>query len=260
MCAVSYLNTSPLVWGLQHTALGEQVRLEFALPSECADRVRAGQADIGILPVIEIERQGLEWLRGSGIACRGPVRSILLISKVPFHRIQTLAADIGSRTSVMLCRILLAERYSSEPTVVAMRADLEAMLAQADAALIIGDPALLLDPVALSREYAVLDLGEEWTSYTGETMIFALWSGAKSRGYDRYEQMFLDSCRYGYLHLEDVLQAECPPRGISIELGRQYLTRHVALELNDRDYEGMRLYLQYARQLANLKVTSISGN
>src|SRR5438067_707462 len=82
-----------------------------ALSSECADRLASGEAEIGILPVVEMARQKLDFFRGSGIASFGPVRSILLISKVPFGEIRTLATDSGSRTSVMLARVILAEKF-----------------------------------------------------------------------------------------------------------------------------------------------------
>ena len=114
MCAVSYLNTVPLVWGLLHSP-DEELRatfdVPFALPSVCADQLRSGEADIGIVPVIEMARQKLDYFPATGIACHGPVRSILLISKVPFREIRTLATDSGSRTSVMLSRVILAEKY-----------------------------------------------------------------------------------------------------------------------------------------------------
>src|SRR5271169_2314918 len=86
--------------------------LRFALPSECADQIASGEADIGIVPVIEMARQKLDYFPGTGIACHGPVRSILLVSKVPFREIRTLATDSGSRTSVMLARIILAEKFA----------------------------------------------------------------------------------------------------------------------------------------------------
>lgn len=253
--AVSYLNTTPLIWGLQHTQPGGSIRLEFALPSECADHVRDGVADVGILPVIEIDRQGLDWLPGVGICCRGPVRSILLVSRTPLSKVSSLAADIGSRTSVTLARIILAERYGVEPGVFSHRAELAGMLQQADAALIIGDPALRLDPVQLRRDYEVLDLGEEWVKLTGLPMIFALWSGRPDRLDRSWEALFADSCRYGLAHLDEIVAHECPPRNIPEALGREYLTSHIAFELNERDYEGMRTYLQTARQLANLEVS-----
>ena len=106
----------------------------------------AGQADIGILPVIEMARQKLDYFPGTGIACHGPVRTILLMSKVPYAQIKTLAVDTGSRTSVMLSRVILAERFGATPEVFPHVADMESMLRKADAALIIGDPALHIDP------------------------------------------------------------------------------------------------------------------
>ena len=112
MCAVSYQNTVPLVWGLLHKPELQPVfDLRFAVPSRCADELRSGEADLGIVPVIEMARQKLAYFPELGISSMGPVRSILLISKVPFREIQTLATDSGSRTSVMLSRIILAEKF-----------------------------------------------------------------------------------------------------------------------------------------------------
>src|ERR1043165_6131776 len=87
--------------------------LIFRLPSECADDLASGAADIGIVPSFELTRQNLKILRGAGIACRGAVRSILLISKKPAAQIATLAADSSSRTSVELARVILEDRKST---------------------------------------------------------------------------------------------------------------------------------------------------
>src|SRR5579863_2832842 len=139
VCAVSYLNTAPLVWGMLHGRQRGAFDLEFRLPSECADRLADGRTEVGLVPVMEMARQGLEALPGVGIACRGAVRSILLISKAPFGRIRTLAADSGSRTSVELARIVLERRYGARPEVRKESPDWEAMLKDNDAALVIGD-------------------------------------------------------------------------------------------------------------------------
>jgi chorismate dehydratase len=247
VCAVSYLNTVPLVWGMLHSPdplLREAFDLRFALPSDCAAQLASGEADIGIIPVIEMARQKLEYFRGAGIACHGPVRSILLISKVPMSRIKTLAVDAASRTSVMLARVILAEKFGVEPRLIARPADLAAMLGEADAALIIGDPALRLDPATLPFE--TLDLGGEWTSITGLPMVFAVWSGRKEVIQDRYARVFLESCRYGIQHAADIARIEGPARGVSEELALSYVTRHIVYELGERDYQGLDLYLKMA--------------
>ncbi len=44
---VQYLNTAPLVWGMLHGDQRDVFDLRFALPSECADQLASGEADIG---------------------------------------------------------------------------------------------------------------------------------------------------------------------------------------------------------------------
>ena len=148
MCAVSYLNTVPLVWGMLHGPQQGLFDLIFRVPAECADLVAAGEADIGIVPSFELTRLDLAIVPGVGIASRGAVRSILLVSRCPAGEIRRLAADISSRSSVALARILLQHKFGASPLLVSLPPDLNAMLQEADAALIIGDPALRLDPAA----------------------------------------------------------------------------------------------------------------
>ena len=256
MCAGSYLNTVPLVWGLQHSpdpALRDTFDLRFALPSACADQLASGQADIGIVPVIEMARQGLDYFPGTGIACHGPVRSILLISKVPFKEIRTLATDSGSRTSAMLSQVILAEKFGVRPRVFSHPADLAEMLEQADAALLIGDAALRVDPAALPFE--TLDLGAEWIAMTGLPMVFAVWAGRKEVVREPYGQIFLESCRYGLTHMDDIVAAEAPARQFSPDVVRRYLTHHIVFELGEKDYEGMRLYIQHALRLDKVMIS-----
>jgi len=247
VCAVSYLNTVPLVWGIEHGAQRDIFEMSYALPSECADQLASGDADIGIVPVIEIARQKLDYFRSTGIACRGAVRSILLVSKVPVREIKTLATDTGSRTSVMLSRIILAEKYGVSPKLISRRAELAPMLGEADAGLVIGDPALHIDPAALPFE--TLDLGLEWTQLTGLPMVFALWAGRKEVMQPVYEQAFLDSSREGLAHMDEIVRDQSLIRGIPPPLAREYLTRHIVFELNDRDHQGLNLYLKHAAAL-----------
>ena len=171
------------------------VDLSFRIPSECANEVASGAADIGIIPSVELNRHDYGRVRGLGIASRGAVRSILLISSKPFREIQTLAGDISSRTSVALARIILGRKYGTEPRVVPHAPDLSRMLTVADAALIIGDPALHLDPQSLGER--VLDLGAEWTDMTGLPMVFAVWAGRKEAITPEVEAIFQASYGLG---------------------------------------------------------------
>jgi predicted solute-binding protein len=207
----------------------------------------AGIADIGILPVIEMARQGLDYFPGTGIACEGPVRTILLVSKVPWQQVRTLATDSGSRTSVMLSQVILAEKFGVRPQMISRPPVLPTMLAEADAALVIGDAAFAVDPDTIP--YACLDLGAEWVNMTGLPMVFAVWSARKELIQPRYGQAFVDSCRYGLAHMDEIVKSEAPVRQITEAMVRRYLTQHIVFELSDRHYQGMNLYLKYALRL-----------
>jgi predicted solute-binding protein len=247
VCAVSYLNTVPLVWGMLHGRQRGLFDLLFRIPAECADLVASGQADIGIIPCFELLRNRYGMVPGVGIASRGPVRSILLVSKVPAGEIRTLAADSSSRSSVALARILLTEKFGGCVEVKRREPQLEAMLTEADAALVIGDPALRLEPATLP--FHVYDLGQEWTAFTGLPMVYAVWAGPERFITREVSRAFQESCRYGVERLSEIAVAESPRRGIAVELGRQYLERNLICELDADCMRGLDLYLAHARKL-----------
>ena len=225
----------------------DKVELSFAVPSVCADQVIQRNADVGILPVIEVVRNNFDWVRGVGIACRGPVRSILLASRVPFDKICTLATDTGSRTSVELARIILSRRYGVDPVLLPMSPDLPSMLQAADAALLIGDAALAAEPEGLGCNW--MDLGEQWTELTGLPMVFAVWAGRKEDLSAHLNMLFLDSCRYGLSHMDRIVEVEAERRGLKPAFVRRYLTHHLLLEIGPEEERGMDLYLKYAAEL-----------
>src|SRR5258708_3715402 len=125
------------------------------MPSVCAEKLRDGHADVGLIPSIELWRiPDLRRVDGLGIAADSEVRSVLLVSNVSRGKIRTLKLDPASRTSAALARIVLKRSYGTIAEVVGE---------QADAELIIGDPALKAD----LQGRVVLDLASEWRALTG---------------------------------------------------------------------------------------------
>ncbi|MFN7999202.1 MAG: menaquinone biosynthesis protein [Bryobacteraceae bacterium] len=247
VCAVSYLNTVPLVWGMLHGDQQNLFDLFFRVPAECADLVISGAADIGIIPIYELLGRNLGTVPGVGIACHGEVRSILLVSKCPAEQIRTLAGDSSSRTSVALAQIILTRRYGTIPAVVRRPPELTSMLEDADAALIIGDPALRIDPQSLNLR--VYDLGHEWLEMTGLPMVFAVWAGRRECLTPSVEAAFRKSCSYGLANLDRIAALEAPARQFPMELVERYLRKHIVFEFGEAERRGMELYLQYAAAL-----------
>src|SRR6202035_860136 len=160
--AISYLNTAPLMWDFEHGDIGNTAAafdISYTVPSKCAADLAAGKADIGIIPAAAYASiPGLVILPGVAIASRRPVRSILLVSKVPLEQIRSVALDTSSLTSVALTKVLFSKWWGQGRSFTPMAPDIERMMAAHDAGLVIGDPALKVD----RSRYLTYDLAEEW--------------------------------------------------------------------------------------------------
>src|SRR5271167_3665440 len=110
--AISFLNTAPLMWDFEHGEAGRDFDIDYTIPSQCAAALAEGRADIGIIPAITYAQiPGLVILPDIAIAAKDYVRSILLVSKKPIERVETVATDTSSRTSAALLQVLFAKFF-----------------------------------------------------------------------------------------------------------------------------------------------------
>ncbi len=254
--AISYLNTSPLMWDFEHGEPGRNFDISYTLPSACAGALRAGTADIGIIPSAAYAQiSGLQVLPGVAIASRRAVRSILLVSKVPIDKIRAIALDTSSMTSVALTKILFAKWLGGERTFTAMEPNIDHMLATNDAGLLIGDPALQVD----RSRYLTLDLAEEWIRHTGKPFVFAFWAVRQQALQEALPaqdlaQIFQDSRDHGLTPSSiDQLTREWAPRlALREDEVRSYLTESIHYELDPGCIEGLQLFYRYAAEIGAL--------
>ena len=247
--AISYLNTAPLMWDFEHGDAGSHFEISYTIPSACARSLADGTADIGIIPAAAYPHiPGLQILPDVAIASRRAVRSILLVSKVPFEKIRSVALDESSMTSVALAKLLL-QWLGLNPQYDSMQPDIEKMLAAHDAGLLIGDPALQVD----RTRYCTLDLAEEWIRVTGKPFVFAFWAVTQA------------AAEWAPVDLAAIFQQSrdhgLEPRNLatiaetwSVKLGMakmdviEYLTTNVHYYLNAASLEGLQLFYRYAHE------------
>lgn len=244
--AIGFLNTAPLLRGLLRERPPD-VQVGFALPSECADLLRQGGADVGVIPSIEYQRiGGLVVLGDAAIASRERVRSILLLSSRPPDQVRTVAADTSSRTSVALAQIILRLRYRREVEMAPHAPDPRAMLAACDAALVIGDPALryALDPLPGIAAY---DLAAEWKALTGKPFVFAFWAARRPVATPELAELFNRSRDEGVAEIETIVEEESARRRIPRELVHSYLTENIHFFLDAARLEGLREFYRLAQ-------------
>ena len=247
VAAVSYLNAVPLVWGLVHGPHRHLFQVEFnQSAAQCADALRDGETDAGIIPSIEYQRiPNLQIVPGLSISSSGPVRSVLLISRIPVEQISSVALDTSSRTSVCLVQILLQRHYRIAPRYLPHAPDLEGMLRECDAALMIGDPALAADFPGLR----VYDLAEEWRAMTGLPFVFAFWAVRAEAATPELIQPFQESAAYSFAHLDEIARAEIARTGLPEWMVRAYLTTNIDFTLGDKNLTGLRCFYALAQEL-----------
>jgi predicted solute-binding protein len=267
---VEFLNTAPLVWGFTDGPLADKYELLFAVPSQCAEDLRAGRADVGIIPSIEYQRmENVVVLPGMSIASKQEVRSLLVVSKVPIEMAKSMALDTNSRSTVGLARILSQRYWNIDPEFIDMPPDAEAMLERSDAALVIGDPALRLrlkvdalqakvpgpdglcccggeddQPVKGVEMLFVYDMAQQWREMTGLPAVLAIWVARRGVLTPEVAADFQASRDYGLARIGEIaegaaLKLELPPR----ELER-YLTDNIDFSLDEENLAGLRRYYE----------------
>src|ERR1700687_2038753 len=269
---VQYLNTAPLVWGFTNGPLRGKYDLSFTVPSQCAEQLRTGKADVAIIPAIEYQRiDDLVILPDMAIAAKKHVRSLLIIAKNPMEQVKSFALDGSSRSTQTLTRILCAEKWKIAPEFFQAPPDLSAMLQQADAALLIGDPALRIavgiekdsrpgtegQPVCQAATLGVVgseilyvyDVVGEWRSLTGLPAVLAVWAAKRDIAGPDVAADFLASRDFGLSRIPEI----CFDAARDLELPQptleSYLRHNIDFSLDEENRRGLELYFDHAEKL-----------
>lgn len=246
--AVSYLNTKPLVYRLAE--LAPQHELVFDLPSRLADDLAAGRLDVALIPSVEyFQNPAYTIVSDACIGCRGPVRSVKLLSRVPLESIRTLALDEGSRTSVALVRILLQERFGLTPKLLPFPIDAAPESIAADALLMIGDRAMHPPRGQFVAEW---DLGDIWCRWSEQPFVFAMWVGGASVSLAESEELAvsLNQARdLGVANLERIASEEHAAVGLCFDDCLTYLRDHLHFCLGPREQAGLQLFREHAERM-----------
>jgi chorismate dehydratase len=247
--AVNYLNSKPLVYGLDR--LSDEVRLSYDLPSRLADSLAAGRLDVALIPSVEFFRASeCRIVSDACVACRGPVLSVKLHFRVPPQKVRRVALDEGSRTSAALTQILLAENFGVRPAFEPLPIGCGLAESDAEAVLLIGDRAIRSeDRGARSQEKIgkccdVWDLGEQWCQWTGLPFVFAMWVARP--GVQVLEMApVLNSARdEGVRHLRLIAAREAAVLGIPTELAISYLRDNLHFKLGRAERQGLRAFYE----------------
>ena len=237
--AVSYYNTLPFIYGLKHSGLLSGFVLSLDVPSECARKLIADEADIGLIPVGALP--GIKGYQLIGNLCIGAdkdVKSVLLLANIGLNMLKTIYLDSDSRTSVNLVRILAQKYWKINPEWKSL-SKLTGKLGSDEGMVLIGDKTF-----GLCAQYPFCyDLANEWIKFTGLPFVFAVWVSRKTLP-DEFVKSFQAALSWGIHHLEQsVIMAE--KLHITPEQLISYLNNDISYPLDKPKMKGMELFLGY---------------
>lgn len=273
IACVRYLNTVPLIEGLEKLS---GVALLPTVPSRIAGMVRSGEADVGLVSLVDGAAGDLALVPAGMIGCDGPTLTVRVFSAVPLERVRELHADTDSHTSVVLCQVLLRRLYGAAPRVIdfdarervavgagraeeglrgtdrpGVQAEEAASLDDAwpETVLLIGDKVVTDAPPA-DRYPHQLDLGEAWKRLTGLPFVYAMWMARADRagsGQVKTAAAVLDrQRRHNRTRLDWIVAKHAPEHRWPEELAARYLGEYLRYEVGERERAAVARFFEEA--------------
>jgi len=238
--AISYLNSLPFAWCLEHSDIIGEIELSYDIPSQCADKLLANEADIGLIPIVKILQLPEYYIVSDlCIGAGDAVRTVVLASETPIEAITTIYLDNHSRTSVALARILAKYFWKIEPEWVHFSGDITTYPRTGNsAAVVIGDKVF-----GLQSPY-IYDLAVEWRKFTGLPFVFACWVANKPLD-EGFLRRFNDALNSLFDNMNAIVEhyKDHAPAGVDL---LDYWTNNISYPLTPDKRKGMELFLQYA--------------
>ncbi|TSD66664.1 menaquinone biosynthesis protein [Inquilinus sp. KBS0705] len=240
--AVSYTNTKPFLYGLQHSAIQDNIELSLDNPSDCAQKLIDDVVDIGLIPVAAtLSMPQWEIVSAYCIGAVGAVNSVFIFSNCAINDVKTVQLDPQSRSSNNLARVLLKNYWKIQPELITGADDYSHATDANTAFVQIGDRTF-----GKKENYKyVYDLAEEWQKFTGLPFVFAAWIANKPIPADFMKQ-FDEALRFGLAHRHELLK-QLPQRA-DFDL-EDYLMHKLDFDLTDDKRKALYLFLDYIKAL-----------
>ena len=242
--AVSYLNSKPFIYGLQHSEILNNIDLQLDIPSDCAQKLMDGKVDLGLIPVAVIPKLKEHYIiTDYCIGAEGKVASVMLYSNVPLDEIKTVLLDYQSRTSVTLVKVLAKYFWNISPVWENSTVNFENTFAGNTAAVIIGDRTF-----GLENKYAyAYDLAEEWQKFTHLPFVFACWVANKKLP-DDFISQFNTALQLGLDNRPALIEELNALKKYNTDISF-YLNSSIKYNYDEAKKKALKLFLSYCEEL-----------
>ena len=240
--AVSYLNTRPLLLGMEQSPFSDSIHLVKSYPAQIAQDLLDDTIDIGLIPVAIMPLlSNPQIVSKYVIGTEGEVASVALFSQVPMDQIEKVYLDYQSRTSVALAKILFKQHWNKEVEFLIATEGYINEISGTTAGIIIGDRAL----ASLNRFEHIYDLGLAWKAHTGLPFVFAAWVANKPIP-AAFMEAFDVANGYGLKHLNEVISLI--PANEQVYDLHKYYTENISYELTPEKRKGLEKFLEIIKK------------
>ena len=240
--AVSYTNTKPFIYGLEHSGILQKIDLSLDNPADCAQKLIDNVVDIGLIPVAAtLSRPRWEIVSDYCIGAVGAVNSVFIFSNCDVREVESLQLDPQSRSSNNLARVLLKNYWKTDHLMIE-NSDKYSISTDSKTAFVqIGDRTF-----GKKEKYPfVYDLAEEWQKFTGLPFVFAAWIANKTIPAGFIIE-FNQALKFGLDHRTELLK-EIPQRqDFDFE---DYLMHKLDFDLTENKKKALFLFLDYVKGL-----------
>lgn len=232
--SVKALNAVPLTRGIED-------QVTYAPPAKLAQMLQRDELDAALVSIVEpLLHDRYDILDGVAVASLGEVRSVFLAHRKPLEEAREVFCDPASLTSVMLMKVLLAER--------GLRPEYKpltdyATAREKDFVLLIGDAAL--DFVFTPHEHEIFDLGTAWFELTRLPFVYAAW--ALRRGVENQElrRQLQEAKDFGLDTLDHIISNRTE---YTEEFRKDYLGWHIHYHLGSDEKRGIAKFIELLRK------------
>ena len=250
MGRIGYLNVLPIYHPLEAGILPHDYELVSGPPALLNTMMARGELHVSSCSCFEYacrpERYFL--VEDLSIGSRGPVMSVLLLSRRPVEELQGTEILISgeTHTSVALLRLLLRDRYHCDVTYRTGQVTPAVNSPTPPVAfLAIGDEALRLRN---HKDYPYrLDLAEAWRDWTGLPFIFGLWVVSRAAAeaglfHDDPGALLRRGRDWGLEHMDVILDLTAHGCPLSREELDFYYRKGLVYSLGKEELQGLRLF------------------
>ena len=241
---VSYLNSKPFLYGLNHSTISNQIDMSLDIPSKVAAKLAYNLADVGLIPVGALDELNEYHIVGNYcIGAVGKVKTVVLASEVPLAEIETILMDYQSRSSVLLAKVLAKFYWKKEVHWENTCTNFQNVSIKGKTAgVVIGDRVFNIE----KRYKYIYDLSEEWYNFTQLPFVFAVWASEKKISTEMEEKLNT-AFSEGLERINDVVKME-QENYPHVDI-YEYFTKYIGFNFDEQKKQGMKKFLELARKL-----------